>query len=139
MWKKSIGQATDLTEYIEKSNNEPKCIGDFVYDKHGEESFIEIDDAVEEESSWDPNIAPKIEWTSKKMSFFLQYQRSKVPLLIQIIQKQENPHYGNPSFLCKFQAIDGEVQIWMSSVRLYHTKAYNEIYKAYVEKNSMSN
>lgn len=128
MWKKNFDQNTNLSEYIESTENSPKTIFD---NCESELCLIEIDD-TNYDDVWDPNIAPKDEWTSDKMTIFLQQQIKQVPPLIEILKKQDNPYHGNPSFLCKFQAKDGEVHIWMLSICLYHTKEYHEIYKTFV-------
>lgn len=130
MWKKNFDQPTNLSEHIELTESFPKTIFE---EEYSGLSYIEIDDTPEDDT-WDANTAPKDEWTSEKMTLFLQKSGRQVPPLLEILEKQNNPYHGNPSFLCKFMAKDGEIQIWMLSVCLYHTREYHEIYNAFVSQ-----
>lgn len=130
MWKKNFDQSANLSEYIESPETFPKPM--FTHEI-SQPFLIEVDDTPEEDA-WDPNIAPKDEWTSEKMTLFLQQSCKQAPPLIEIIEKQDNPYHGNPSFLCTFKAKDGELHIWMLGVCLYHRKEYNAMYESFVAK-----
>ena len=130
MWKKNFDQHTNLSEHIESTESFPKTIFE---ESQSELSCIEIDDTPENDT-WDANTAPKDQWNSEKMTLFLQKSGRQVPPLLEILEKQDNPYNGNPSFLCKFMAKDGEVQIWMLSVCLYHTQEYQKMYSAFVSQ-----
>jgi len=143
MWKKTFDQDNTLTAHICKQEN--FIIHDELYTvsqktkiKNPEEKnsdFLEDDEEEKEEEYWDANIMPPDTWTSEKLSSFLSTFPEHVPKLLGILQKQKNVYNCNPSFLCRFESIDGDVEVWIIGTLLYHTLQYREIYKEFTNSN----
>lgn len=131
MWKKTFGQNGTLTSHIEVTEGVPdsqimpenisrKLTKD---EKRRQELDEMLEEGEEEEEFWDPHIAPGNEWTSEKLTDYL-CKNQDAPTLVKICKKQKNPYNCNPFFLCVFQAMDGEVEVWLSSTILYNTAKY---------------
>tara|TARA_B100000475_G_C15029989_1_gene327616 strand:- start:4209 stop:4655 length:447 start_codon:yes stop_codon:yes gene_type:complete len=142
MWKKAFDQDNNLTAHICKQDTfviheEAYYLSQQTKTKEIEENnsdFLEDDEDEKDEDYWDANIMPSHMWTSKKMSSFLSSFPNRVPKLLQIIKKQTNVYHCNPSFLCKFESIDGTADIWIIGALLYHTIDYREAYQNFQHK-----
>lgn len=87
--------------------------------------IIETDSNNDEEDFWTPIDSKAEDWTTKKLLKYFE-TCEEFPTLICILDKQKNVYGCNPSYLCRFQASDAFVDIWVLAVNLQHHESYRE-------------